>query len=146
MVDMKFEGLDELIKISESLSTSEELEEINKKILKDCSNLAYDTVKPKVHKSKDNSKSGRKGSRPSGHAADNIPKAKFKKKNGNLYVLIGWEKTDNSPYYYMKMEEWGTTKRPPHHSFGTVNKLLKDKYNTIATFHYESLVKKLESR
>ncbi|EJT6167407.1 HK97 gp10 family phage protein [Clostridium perfringens] len=144
MINMEFIGLDELIKTAESISTNEGLERVNKDILKDCSELAYDTVKPKIHKSKDNSKSGRKGSRPPGHASDNIPKPKFRKKNGNLYVIIGWDKTDNSPYYYMKMEEWGTTKRPPHHSFGTVNKLLKTKYDTIAMYHYEALVKKLE--
>ncbi|WP_349398922.1 HK97-gp10 family putative phage morphogenesis protein, partial [Clostridium perfringens] len=78
-----------------------------------------------IHKSRDNSKSGRKGSRPSGHAADNIPQPKFKKIKGRQYVIVGWDKSDNSKYWYMKIEEWGSSQRPPHHSFGKVNKILK---------------------
>ncbi|GAA0069250.1 hypothetical protein UT300003_07730 [Clostridium sardiniense] len=143
-IEMEFEGLDELIKKTEKLATQDELEKVNKAFLKECGELAYETVNPLIHKSKDNSKSGRKGSRPTGHAADNVPLPKFKRKNGNLYVVVGWEKSDNSPFFYMKMEEWGTSKRPPHHSFGKVNSLLKNKYDDIATKHYENLIKELE--
>ncbi|ELQ0171365.1 HK97 gp10 family phage protein [Clostridium perfringens] len=142
--EIEFEGLDELIKTCESLATENQLENTNKKVLKECGDLAYETVKPLIHKSKDNSKSGRKGSRPNGHALDNIPKPKISKKKGKLQCIVGWEKSDNTPYFYMKMEEWGTSKRPPHHSFGVVNKLLRKQYSNIALKHYEKLVKKLE--
>ncbi|MBI6008360.1 HK97-gp10 family putative phage morphogenesis protein [Clostridium perfringens] len=141
---IEFEGLDELIKTCESLATENQLENTDKKVLKECGDLAYETVKPLIHKSKDNSKSGRKGSRPNGHALDNIPKPKISKKKGKLQCIVGWEKSDNTPYFYMKMEEWGTSKRPPHHSFGVVNKLLRKQYSNIALKHYEKLVKKLE--
>ncbi|MDK0737885.1 hypothetical protein P5E70_04435 [Clostridium perfringens] len=141
---IEFEGLDELIKTCESLATENQLENTDKKVLKECGDLAYETVKPLIHKSKDNSKSGRKGSRPNGHASDNIPKPKISKKKGKLQCIVGWEKSDNTPYFYMKMEEWGTSKRPPHHSFGVVNKLLRKQYSNIALKHYEKLVKKLE--
>lgn len=143
-IEMEFHGLKELIKTAEKLSTQSELEKVNKQALKECGQLAYNTVKPLIHRSKDNSKSGRKGSRPPGHAADNIPKPKFKKKNGMLYVIVGWEKADNSPYFYMKMEEWGTSIRPPHHAFGKVNSLLRKNYDEIAIKHYEKLIKQLE--
>ncbi|EGT4137901.1 hypothetical protein EQZ09_08855 [Clostridium perfringens] len=142
--EIEFEGLDELIKTCESLATENQLENTNKKVLKECGDLAYETVKPLIHKSKDNSKSGRKGSRPNGHALDNIPKPKISKKKGKIQCIVGWEKSDNTPYFYMKMEEWGTSKRPPHHSFGVVNKLLRKQYSNIALKHYEKLVKKLE--
>lgn len=142
--EIEFEGLDELIKTCESLATENQLENTDKKVLKECGDLAYETVKPLIHKSKDNSKSGRKSSRPNGHALDNIPKPKISKKKGKLQCIVGWEKSDNTPYFYMKMEEWGTSKRPPHHSFGVVNKLLRKQYSNIALKHYEKLVKKLE--
>ncbi|CEN31446.1 HK97-gp10 family putative phage morphogenesis protein [Paraclostridium sordellii] len=143
-IEMEFEGLDELIKIVESLATESQVENTNKKILKECGNLAYSTVKPLIHESKDNSKSGRKVSRPQGHARDNVPKPKLRKKGGKTYVVVGWEKSDKSPYYYMKAEEWGTSQRPPHHSFGLVNKMLKKKYDDIAKKEYENLIIKLE--
>ncbi|RGX10553.1 hypothetical protein DWV40_06080 [Paraclostridium sordellii] len=141
---MVFEGLDEIIKRVESLATESQVESTNKKILKECGELAYSTVKPLIHESKDNSTSGRNGSRPNGHARDNVPKPKLRKKGGRTYVVVGWEKTDNSPYFYMKMEEWGTSQRPPHHSFGLVNKMLKKKYDDIAKKEYEKLIRKLE--
>lgn len=148
-IEMEFEGLDELIKTAESLATEEQVEGTNKKILKQCGDLAYDTAKKLVHRSKDNSKSGpqHKGSPrlvPPGHAQDNIPKPKIKKKKNTVYVIVGWEKTDNSPYFYMKMEEWGTSQRPPHHAFGLVNEMLGAHYDRIAEIEYEKLIKKLE--
>ncbi|CEN29827.1 HK97-gp10 family putative phage morphogenesis protein [Paraclostridium sordellii] len=143
-IEMEFEGLDELIKRVESLATETQVESINKKILKECGELAYSTVKPLIHESDNNSNSGRRGSRPSGHARDNVPKPKLRKKGGRVYVVVGWEKSDKSPYYYMKMEEWGTSQRPPHHSFGLVNKMLKKKYDDIAKKEYEKLIRKLE--
>lgn len=143
-IDMEFVGLDELIKTAEKLSTNSELEKANKKILKDCGDLAYKTVKPLIHKSADNSKSGRRGTRPNGHATDNIPSPKIKRKNGYLYVLVGWDKSDNSPYYYMTMEEWGTSQRTPHHAFGKVNAIIKKECDDIAYNRYDKLIKLLE--
>lgn len=142
--EMEFEGLDELIKTVESLATEADLDKTNKKILKECGDLAYKTVKPLMHSSKDNSKSGRRGSRPGGHARDNVPPPKFRSKNGQKYIVVGWERSDNSPYYYQKMEEWGTTQRAPHHSFGLVNEMLSKQYDGISEKEYNNLIKKLE--
>ncbi|MDU7904684.1 MAG: hypothetical protein E7J33_03875, partial [Peptostreptococcaceae bacterium] len=79
-----------------------------------------------------------------GHASDNVPPPKFRTKKWEKYIVVGWEKSDNSNYYYMKMEEWGTSQRPPHHSFGLVNKMLDKQYDNIATKEYDKLIKKLE--
>lgn len=140
--EIEFEGLDELIKTFDKLSTEEENEDVQKAMLKECGDLAKRTVIPLIHRSEDNSKSGRKGSRPPGHAADNIPNPKIKKKKSGLQCIVGWEKTDTSPFFYMKMEEWGSSKRPPHHAFGKVNKILKDKYDKIALKKYDEFVRK----
>lgn len=149
MIEMEFEGLEELTKKIEELGTEGQLEKANKKVLKECGELAYKTVKPLIHVSRDNSKSGvqHKGSPrliPPGHARDNVPKPKIKKKNGRQYAIVGWEKSDTSEFFYMKMEEWGTTKRPPHHSFGKVNKILRGQYDNIAKKEYTQLVEELE--
>ncbi|EGT3600651.1 HK97 gp10 family phage protein [Clostridium perfringens] len=140
--EIEFEGLDELIKTFDKLATEDENEAVQKKILKECGDLAKRAVIPLIHRSKDNSKSGRKGSRPPGHAADNIPDPKIKKKKDGLQCIVGWEKTDVSPFFYMKMEEWGSSKRPPHHAFGKVNKILKNQYDKIAFKKYDELVRK----
>ncbi|WP_308897558.1 HK97-gp10 family putative phage morphogenesis protein [Candidatus Desulfosporosinus nitrosoreducens] len=44
------------------------------------------------------------------HLADNIRISGVKTKDGIKYVLVGIEKTDNSPYFYGKFLEWGTSK------------------------------------
>lgn len=142
--EMEFEGLEELIKMTDKLATESELEASNKKILDKCGELAYKTVKPLIRRSSDNSKSGRKGNRPPGHAADNVPKPRLRRKNGKLYTVIGWEKSDNTPYYYEKFEEWGSSQRPPYHSFGLVNKLLRKSYDSIALKEYNKIIERLE--
>lgn len=62
--------------------------------------------------SRDNSRSGRKSSRPPGHARDNIP-TKVTTKKEVVYADIGWYLSDNSKFYYMKFIEWGTYMQPP---------------------------------
>lgn len=149
MIDLDFEGLDNLIKQVEKISTDAEIKKTTKKVLKECGDLAFETVKPMVHKSKDHSKSGpqHKGSPrlvPPGHARDNIPKPRIKSKNGNMYVVVGWEKSDNEDYFYMKFEEWGTSKRPPHTTFGKVNKMLRNEYEEIALKEFNEMLEEVE--
>lgn len=57
-------------------------------------------------------KSGRRGSRTGQHAADNVPE-KGTTQSGNYGEVIGWEKSDTSPFFYMKFHEWGTTMHKP---------------------------------
>lgn len=45
-----------------------------------------------------------------GHLKDNIPKNKIIKNGTNHYISVGWEKGDNSDYFYAKFPEWGTSK------------------------------------
>ncbi|EOA3902518.1 HK97-gp10 family putative phage morphogenesis protein [Bacillus cytotoxicus] len=46
------------------------------------------------------------------HGADNAKISGVKTKNGVKYVNVGWLKSDNSPFFYMKFQNWGTSKMP----------------------------------
>jgi len=55
--------------------------------------------------------SGRQVWRTGQHAADNIEASGVRTdKYGVKFVLVGAGKGDNSPYFYLKFHEWGTTK------------------------------------
>lgn len=53
------------------------------------------------------------------HARDEVLLGKIKAKNGVKSISVGWEKDDNSPHFYMKFQNWGTSKmpHPPHKGF-----------------------------
>ena len=53
-------------------------------------------------------KKGHQGKYGNGHMADNIP-LKLVRDNGYRAIEYGWEKSDNSDYYYAKFVEWGTS-------------------------------------
>ncbi len=65
---------------------------------------AYETAK----KTAPRNKKGHKGRYGNGHMADNIP-LKLVDENGMKAIEYGWEKADNSDYYYAKFVEWGTS-------------------------------------
>lgn len=114
-ISMEFLGLNEVQREIEKLSTETELKAINKKIVKKAGKIGLQEVQRQIRKkaySKDPMKSGRKGSRTGQHAADNVPK-KASTRDGNYGELIGWDKGDVSPFFYMKFHEWGTTMHKP---------------------------------
>lgn len=113
-ITMNFEGLEETYKAIEQLSTESELKDINKKIIKKAGKIAKEEATGQIRKkaySKNPMKSGRKGSRTGQHAADNVPE-KGRTQKGNYAEIIGWDKSDNSPFFYMKFQEWGTSNTP----------------------------------
>ena len=69
---LEFEGLKELQKKMEQLADDTEIAKVNKKVFR----RAADATKPRMEshmpRSADNSKSGKRGYRPPGHAKDNI--------------------------------------------------------------------------
>ena len=65
---------------------------------------AYETAK----KTAPRNKQGHIGKYGNGHMADNIP-LKLVRENGLRTIEYGWEKSDNSDYYYAKFVEWGTS-------------------------------------
>ncbi|WP_207752935.1 HK97-gp10 family putative phage morphogenesis protein [Clostridium yunnanense] len=142
MVSIEVTGLKELIKQVEQLATSRELEEADKKALKRCGDLAKTEVQKIMPKSQDVSKSGRKGSRTFKHAADNIP-IKLKKVDGQLTVIVGWEKGSNDAYFYSKFVEFGSSKMPPSAPFKRTFIRERKEWDKIFEEEYNKLLEKL---
>lgn len=141
---IKFEGLDELIKEVEKVASEYEIEKANAKILKECGKKAQSTVETKMPKSNDPMKSGRKGSRTGQHSADNIPLSGVKNRKGYQSIIVGWDKSDNSPYFYTKFTEWGTTKMKPLAYMERTKQELTGYFSEVAKKEYESLISKLK--
>lgn len=53
------------------------------------------------------------------HARDAIEEGKVVKNGGAYSIDIGWDKTDRTAHFYMKFQNWGTSKNPnpPHKGF-----------------------------
>ncbi|MDU3549401.1 MAG: HK97 gp10 family phage protein [Clostridium sp.] len=141
---IKFEGLDELIKEVEKVSRESEIEKANAKILRKCAKKSKETAKTKMPKSNDPMLSGRKGSRTGKHSADNIPLSGVKKKNGYQSITVGWDKSDNSPYFYTKFTEWGTSKIKPIAYMENTKQELTKYFSEVAKSEYENLISKLK--
>lgn len=141
---IKFEGLDELIKEVEKVSNTVATEKANAKILKECGKKAQQVAKTKMPKSSDPWGSGRRGSRTGKHSADNIPLSGVKNKNGYQSITVGWDKADNSPYFYTKFTEWGTSKIKPMAYMEKTKQELTSYFSKVAQNEYESLISKLK--
>lgn len=140
---IKFEGLEEIIKEVERVSSTSEIEKSNSKILKECGKKAQSVAKNKMPKSGDPMLSGRKGSRTGQHSADNLPLSGVKKKNGYQSITVGWDKSDNSPYFYTKFTEWGTSKIKPSAYMERTRNELESEFSRVAEREYQNLINKL---
>ncbi|GEM_PF-1775935 len=142
--DFKFDfDMNKLMKNMDELAKEQAVDSVNKEALKEVAVDIYNYVQRNLKKSDDNTKSGRKGSRPSGHAKDNIPGGNIKKINGFMYITIGWEKGDISPYYYEKFQEWGTTKTEAYPVFTMAKEKYGDELNNKIS---EKLEKQLKEK
>lgn len=142
-ITMEFLGLQETQKEIEKLATESEIKALNKKIIKNAANTGKDIAKEKIEKkaySKNPMKSGRRGSRTGQHAADNVPK-KASTQSGNYGEVIGWEKSDVSPYFYMKFHEWGSSMHKPKQFMLEAAKPTYKVLKEIAEEEYEKLLK-----
>lgn len=144
MANMSINGLDELINNCKKLAGTEIIQNTNKKILKKVGKSVQTTAKSTAPKSKDPSKSGRKGSRTGLHMADVIPLSGVKNKNNSQYITVGWTKSDNSPYFYAKFVEWGTSEQKPQPFLFNASKQHENELNKTAEKEYNSLLKILE--
>lgn len=100
-VTFEFEGLKELQNRLETLASDSEIRKTNKQIFQRSVDYTEPRMKAVMARSADNSKSGKKGYRPSGHAADNIP-TKATTKGGEVgWTLLG----DAENWFYMKFVE-----------------------------------------
>ena len=144
MMQIKFEGLEELIKEVESIASEGQIEKANAKILKECGKKAQSSAKSKMPRSNDPMMSGRKGSRTGQHSAENVPLSGVKKKNGYQSIIVGWDKSDNSPYFYVKFTEWGTTKMKPQAYMERTRQELEGYFSKIAETEYGNLISSLK--
>ncbi len=142
-ITMEFTGLNETQREIEKLSTESEIKALNKKIVKRAGEIGQQEAKSQIRKkaySKNPMKSGRKGSRTGQHAADNAPK-KASTQSGNYGELIGWDRGDVSPFFYMKFHEWGTSIHKPKGFMLDAAKPTYAALKSIAEEEYERVLK-----
>ena len=100
---LDFDGLDAIVhdlgKMNELLNST-----MIDDALEEAITPAYETAKKTAPKDK----KGHHGKYGEGHMADHIPLI-LVRDNGFRSIEYGWEKSDNSDYYYAKFVEWGTS-------------------------------------
>lgn len=137
-IRFEFEGLNEIQRQLEQLTDEAELKATNKKIFQKCVNVTEPRMRAKIPRSADNSKSGKKGYRPPGHAKDNLPT-----KVTNTYGEVGWSLlNDAENWFYLKFVEWGTSRQPPRDFIFNVREESDTDYSRIAEVEYQDLLNK----
>lgn len=103
MAKIELEGMQELIAKVNKLGAKGVA--IKQKALDRAGKLVKSSIESKAPRS-DQSKT---------HMADNIAVSDVKQENGVDFVQVGPTKGDNSPFFYSKFTEWGTSKIPAQH-------------------------------
>lgn len=138
-ISIEFEGLAELQRKFELLASEAQIRETNKIIFQRCADLTQPRMQEKMPRSADNSKSGKKGYRPSGHAKDNVPK-----KATASYGEAGWPSLgDAEDWFYMKFVEWGTSRQPPRDFIFSVREESAGDYAEIAEEEYQKVLSRI---
>ena len=73
--------------------------------------------------------------------ADVIPLSGVKNKNNNQIISVGWTKSDNSPYFYAKFVEWGTSEQKANPFLFNASRQHEQELNQIAEKEYNNLLK-----
>ena len=111
-VELEFQGFEELM--SALAEKGRNIDKISGKALKESAKVLRDEVKRRAPRSdgpRRKSEDGTQTWRTGEHAASHISISRVKTdKYGTKNVFVGVEKGDNSPYFYMKFQEWGTSK------------------------------------
>lgn len=132
-IAFEFVGFDETKAAVEALSSSAEVGALNKRIFQKSADVTEPRMKSHMARSADNSKSGKNGYRPPGHASDNIPKKATTKKGE-----VGWQLNgDAENWFYMKFVEWGTSKMPPRDFISNTKAESEPDYILIAEQEYQ---------
>lgn len=140
-VSIKMQGMEELTKACEDCASPATLQRTNKKIVKRASVIVKEAMQKHVPVSADNSKSGREGFRPGGHAKPNIPIGPVRVDYTVASAEVGWKLSDRSEYFYMKFVEWGTTKMAPRDFIEVATKEAENPMTEVARQEYEALLK-----
>lgn len=135
-IRFEFEGLNEIQRQLEQLADDAEIKATNKKIFQSCVNVTEPRMRGKIPRSTDNTKSGKKGYRPPGHAKDNLPT-----KVTSTYGEVGWPLlTDAENWFYLKFVEWGTSRQPPQDFIFNTREECDADYSRIAEAEYQKLL------
>ena len=139
---LKFTGLNELMKQLEELADEKEIRQTNKKIFKRAVKYSQPVMQSHIPKSSDNSKSGKRGYRPTGHAADNVPIEAT-----TTHGIVGWEilgdagnKRNVGNWFYIKFVEWGTTRQKPQDFLKNTRKESESAWSNIAEDEYQKFL------
>ncbi len=119
MARIELEGMDELISKVNKLGAKGT--QVKKNALDKAGKLVKASMESKAPRS-DQSKT---------HMADNIAVSDIKQENGVDFVQVGPTKGDNSPFFYSKFTEWGTSKIPAQHWAEKSVQENKGKINTV---------------
>ena len=133
---MDFDGLDAIVKDLNQMSKI-----LNSSIIDDALEEAIQPAYETAKKTAPRNKKGHIGKYGNGHMADNIP-LKLVTENGLKTIEYGWEKSDNSDYYYAKFVEWGTSNNKyPKQPF--INKSMSKNKNKCFNVFSERIRKEL---
>lgn len=142
-MQIKFEGLEELIREFENVANEDNVDKVNINIIKECAKVVEKNLKPRVHRSKEVKYSGITGMRTGQHAADNIEVTKVKGKRGIRFAYVGWDQSKSEPYNYMQWEEWGNTTRAPHAILYPTIEASQGEMSKVAEAEYSKMLNKL---
>ena len=133
---MDFDGLDAIVKDLNQMSKI-----LNSSIIDDALEEAIQPAYETAKKTAPRNKKGHIGKYGNGHMADNIP-LKLVIENGMKSIEYGWEKSDNSDYFYAKFVEWGTSNNKyPKQPF--INKSMSKNKNKCFNVFSERIRKEL---
>ena len=140
-IEMEFQGMQELIKAFEAAASNEDIQKVNKEIVKKGQPVVKRIMSGKIPKSANIKLSGRGfGTKSSvmSHAADSIPLGKVKVKAMGASADVGWDKSDKSEHFYVKFINWGTIYRPPQEFIYATGREADVELQKIAEQEYQS--------
>lgn len=137
---LDFSGLEETLKALEECAAETEQRAANKRIVDRSIPIVKEAMQRRIPVSADNSKSGKEGYRPGGHAKENVPISKISTRGTQAWAEVGWQLGDSSEYFYMKFVEWGTWKMPPRDFIEVAIEETQGRIAEIAKEEYEALL------
>lgn len=139
-ISLDFSGLEETLKALEECATETEQKAANKRIVERSTPIVKEAMQKHIPVSADNSKSGKAGYRPGGHAKKNVPIGKISTRGAQAWAEVGWQLGDSSEYFYMKFVEWGTWKMPPRDFVEVAIRETENRIAEIAKEEYDALL------
>ena len=87
---LDFSGLTEQLKALEEVASEKEMKAANKRVVERSTPIVKEAMQKHIPVSGDNSKSGKEGYRPGGHAKENVPISKISTRGTQAWAEVGW--------------------------------------------------------